>query len=520
MKKLALFALAALATSPAIAQQPLQWRYSFENNVATATYPGNVKVQGQIITVPADCDATGSSDATACLNSAMSAFGTGGGTLKIQGQYRVLGTLTVPVGVSIQGKCEMPGSPGLNASAPYQNYSCGVFKVASSATISMSSGSNLSHALIYRDGMTFPAQNGSAFAGTAITANGDDVSLYAVQVMGFEKAFYSLGFQRARIQYMYGDNNNNIEIANALDVVYISNSHFWPFASIAATGGDYTNLTRSGSAIYLHDTVDWAHITDTFSYGYFRGIRLSGVNNTSIIGSGADNVYDGNPLFTNSIGLLIEGNSRDTRVFGFQAAAQQSVGVYVNTTVGNATYLRDTTVWGGSQHGVLVEGGDVMVQGGLIGNSVPVVNAVSVNNSASRVFVNGVKFGAGNAGIINNATVSSNIQIGANDYSGFVTNIATNTVVTPNIASAAALVIPNNGSLFNVTGTTGVTSLGQGWAGRCITLTFTGVLNVSNSTGSITAIRLSGGVAFATTVGATLSLCHNGGQWYEVGRSS
>lgn len=48
LKRWFAFALSLAALSvPAIAQQPLQWRYSFDaNGVATATYPGNVKSNG------------------------------------------------------------------------------------------------------------------------------------------------------------------------------------------------------------------------------------------------------------------------------------------------------------------------------------------------------------------------------------------------------------------------------------------------------------------------------------------
>jgi hypothetical protein len=82
------------------------------------------------------------------------------------------------------------------------------------------------------------------------------------------------------------------------------------------------------------------------------------------------------------------------------------------------------------------------------------------------------------------------------------------------------LAIPDTGSVFNVTGTTTISTLSRGWAGRRVTLIFAGALTVTNSTGSATSMRLSGGVNFNATALGTLTLEHNGGQWFEIGRSA
>ena len=389
---LSLLAGLALLTSPAEAQRkPLV--------VGTNGQPQQLQQTDTLlvgdITTPvefAKCDTTGATSATSCVQGVLDRYNGGkGGTVSFRGILLLSTSLTLPPGVTLKGQCEMPGSPGTNPSAPYGSYTCGVIRLASTATINMSGGSTLANAFVFRAGMTFPAPNASAFAGTAVTAAGDDVSLQRVLIAGFNRAFYSSGYQRARIEYLYADNVSGVEITDAADIPRIAHSHFWPFATIA-TPGPVTNHIRSGTAIYLHDSVDWAHITDTFSFGYSRGIRLVNVNSTNITGGGADNAYSGGPLHSGSIGLSIEGTSKDTMVSGFQAAAQAQAGVYQNISAGFASTITSPVVWGGSSHGIQVDGGDMQVTSGLFGGSVGITNGVTINNSASRVGVSATQF--------------------------------------------------------------------------------------------------------------------------------
>lgn len=52
-----------------------------------------------------------------------------------------------------------------------------------------------------------------------------------------------------------------------------------------------------------------------------------------------------------------------------------------------------------------------------------------------------------------------------------------------NIASASTITIPNAGSYFAVTGTTGVTAINDSWVGRMVTLKFSGALTLTHSSG-------------------------------------
>lgn len=82
------------------------------------------------------------------------------------------------------------------------------------------------------------------------------------------------------------------------------------------------------------------------------------------------------------------------------------------------------------------------------------------------------------------------------------------------IASAAALPVPT-GRVQHVTGTTGITSITSTnlGSGVCTTLIFDDALTVTDGSN----LKLAGN--FTTTADDTLSVCYDGTNWYETGRS-
>ncbi|MDY7525474.1 hypothetical protein [Sphingomonas sp. 10B4] len=465
------------------------------------------------------CDATGVSDSTACFQSALNKYSGGaGGIVRFKGAYRIASNLTIPVGVMLKGSCDMPGTPGNNSSVPYNLYTCGILRLASTASITMMSGSGISSAIIYRYGMSFPSVDSSAYAGTAIVSSADDISISRAMIIGFNKAFNCTACQRPRIDYLYADNINNIEISASLDIPWISHLHAWPFGTIGGTGGTNQNNGRQGDCIYLHDTVDWSHISDSFCYGYLHGLHIKNVNTTSVIGFSTDNLFDTVPILANSVGILIEGFSADTRVVGFQGAAQARAGIEVATDAG-VTSLNDTTVFGGSAYGILVSKGDTIINGGLLGTNAPIVNGVVVASSTAQVSINNVRFGNVTGTAVGTTVPTSKVFLNGNDFGSFTGGIANSTMTVQSIASASTLVVPNTGSVFNVTGTTSFGQIANGYAGKCATFVFAGALSVYSSTGSYGAIHLNGGGTFTSVANDTLTACHNGTQWFETGRS-
>lgn len=82
------------------------------------------------------------------------------------------------------------------------------------------------------------------------------------------------------------------------------------------------------------------------------------------------------------------------------------------------------------------------------------------------------------------------------------------------VASAAALPLPT-GRVFHVTGTTNITSITSTnfASGVCITLIFDNALTFTDGSN----LKLAGD--FVTTADDTISLCYDGTNWYETGRS-
>lgn len=461
----------------------------------------------------------GTTDDTAAIQAALNSLGATGGTVIVPNGMKCLidNNLTIPVSCHLVGPHSFVGTPGSNASAPYGNMG-GALLVNSTKTITINSGASIRGLLIYRKGMTFPAANSSAFAGTAITIGGDDAAVASCLVMGFNKAVYSSGYQRQKIEYLLHDNLNGIEITNCADIAYISNCHAWPFSNIGV-GGSYTNITRTGKAYYFHDLCDWAKVTDCFSWGYAVGFQVTSANSVTLLGCGADNAYSGGPLNTGSIGFYISGTSTDTTLDNCQAAAQEAQGVYVNTAGGVQTKIAGFSAWGGDSgtDGILIDSGDVTILGGILRSQ---NNGVRVTSTGVRVFIDGVRFET----ILNKPILASSpsslVFVGDSvDYSNFTGSPAPS-LLCQTVASAASVVLPNSGSTFNITGTTSFGTLGHGWAGREVSLIFAASLTVFNGTGAVTNMRLDGGANFSAAAGSCLTLRHNGVQWYEVGRSA
>lgn len=489
------------------------------NQGATGAQDRTVKSRLQDFVSVKDFGAVGNgtTDDTAAFQAAINALGSTGGSVFVPYTMKCLidSNLTVNANCGIVGPHEFVGSPQDNTSASYGNLG-GALIINSSATITLKGGSGLSGLLLYRKGMTFPAAGEGSFAGTAVTADDDDVFISKCMILGFNKAFYSTGQQRQRIEYLYMDNKNGIEIASCGDISYIRQCHAWPFASIA--NGVLANYQRSGTAYYIRDLGDWAKLTDCFSYGYFRGFIIDDANSVTLLGCGTDNTYSGSPTHTNSIGIVVQGTSTEVSLIGCETAAQATAGVYINTDDNNPTKISDHRSWGGTTHGILIDGGDVNINDS---NMRGVVNGISLTDTSSTVTISTTRFSGLTTSAINNTISTSKIFIDSNndfhDYSGVVANV---NLTAQSLASASAVTLPNTGSVFNITGTTNINTLGQGWAGRQVSLMFNGVLTVANATGSNTSIRLSGATNFATTNGGTLTLTHNGTQWYETGRSA
>ena len=468
----------------------------------------------------------GSTDDTAAVQAALDSLGAAGGVVTVPNDYRCAldGDLDIPPNVSLVGPHEFVDTPGNNTDAPYDQVG-GALLVNSAATITIGSGATLNGLLIHRKGMVFPTPDTTGFAGTAITIGGDGATVSNCMILGFNKAIVCANVQRPRFLDLRIDCNNGLDISVCYDVPIIERVHCWPFATIESYAATLTvsKIKRSGTAFYLHDIADWAQVSHCFAFGYLKGFDLSSTNFITLLGCAVDGTYGtaGSDVTAGSRGYSIRGDSQDNTLIGCKAASQE-IGVYIDTAAGQNTLCVGTFSGNGTNFGYLVNQGNASILGG---GSKDVATAIGVNNAASLVSIDGFAFSSGLTKQIEAVTAlnTSKLLIGTRNQFGSVavgSGPISGTLAPESIASAATINIPAQGEAFQIAGTTNIGGVSRGWAGRQVTLFFSGVLTVANATANINSIRLSGGVNFTTTAGATLTLRHNGTQWYEIGRSA
>lgn len=462
------------------------------------------------------CDPTGATDSTACFQAAVNSFGTSGtggkgGVVHFRGKYLLnSANLTIPPEVTLQGDCKLPGlnSNTVNDRGQWGTITCGVLMLSSTYTISVGGGSGVEDAVIYQAGTVFPTTGPSAFAGKAFTVAGDDAHFENILVMAFNYAIYSSGFQRLYAHRVYGDNVNGIYVVNSTDVARIIDCHMWPFSG-------NSNGYRSGTAFYIGAAADWTKLTDNFSWGYARGIDVLNANNVVLIGNSMDN----DSTTAGTYGIVIEGTSEQTVMIGNQTAGQTTAGTYIGTSAGTTTTIIGQISWGSAQHGIWINDvGNVSIYGGkLTGTSY----GITESNATSVIFVDGMTFNGNAGGAINASTATNNIIIGSNNNFQATPIVVGAGLTAASVASASAVTLPRYGSTFNITGTTTINTLDNGWFGRTVTLIFGSALTVHSATGASNDMWLSGAANWTTvTTGSTLTLRHNGTQWYEIGRSN
>jgi len=457
----------------------------------------------------------GVTDDTAAIQAALNSLGAAGGTVTLanDGRYLIDSNLTINKSVSLVGPHKFTGSPGNNASAPYASMG-GAFILNSSATITIQSGASLSGVLIYRKGMTFPAPDSSAYAGTAVTVGGDDASVQSCMILGFQKAVYSSGFQRPKLYDLQIDSQNGIEITACYDIPRIENVQCWPFATIAAAG-TLARHHRSGSAFYLHDSVDGAMLSNCFSYGYLNGFYLKNV----AIANASNCVADNTTLYNLSSGWRFEEN-----INGFNCSSGASYscgnGIVVNTASTQFVPIHNFFLAGHTYNAVAITLGHADVSYNYI-TTTPTAISIASGLSVVKFDFNTLATISTNF-VYSSAASTTNTRIGANNFivDASTGSLASGTILSPGVTSADPLQIPNLGEVFNVVGTTGFGNLAGGWANRKVTLIFTGALTVFSGTGAASNMRLNGNANFAAVANSTLTLQHNGTQWYEIGRSA
>jgi hypothetical protein len=459
----------------------------------------------------------GVADDTPAIQAAIDSLGALGGTVIIPNGMKCLidTDLAIKPNVSLVGPHKFVGSPQDNISAPYGSMG-GALIINSAVTVTLNGGASVSGLLVYRKGMAFPAADASAFAGRAFQTAGDDAAVTKCMILGFNQFFYSIDDNRQRIEKNCIDCINGVYIENCLDNPRVNDNHAWPFATIATVSKPSNWADRAGVAYHFKNTADWLSLNFNFSYGWLTGTKIEACNHFVLNCPQAD----GTTAYANSVGIHIlgtAGGNEDGVIIAPRVAAQTLAGIRINNLDGIPCAIIGGAVWNSGTHGVWLENGDLSVSQTMLRD---MGNGITVNSANSRVFRNAVRFDNVTSPI--NATVST-----ANLYGGwddFIAAAGTPLVgangVIPTIASADPMGIPTAGQAFNVTGTNSTGTIQGGYAGRMVTLIFSGVLTIFGSTGSTNAVRLASGGNYTSAANSTLTIAHNGVQWFEVARSA
>jgi hypothetical protein len=449
---------------------------------------------------------------TAAFAAAAASFGVLGGTIHFSKIHLIDSNLTLPDNVVICGPTLRVGSTGTSTTAPFANMAGLV--VNSAVTIKIGAGAGLIGCLLRRKGMTFPAADSSAFAGTAVTVDGHDAFVDGCIILGFERAVLSNGFQRFRAENTLVDCLNGFRIENSLDIPHITGCHCWPFATIFSFG-PASSLHRSGIAYHLLNTVDWGMLTNNFSYGYLVGFKNENCNSVTYLACGAD----GTAAYANSTGFLDYGSSQEVAFVGCRAAGQDA-GIVVNIDIGARAFVNGCEAWGNtagpSTINIAVNSGDLFVVGGMTRGG---FHGVLVNNATSRVFVDDVCFNDHSLAPIYANVATTTVFIGDNDYGNysagnapFQSSISTS---LPSVTAADPLNLPANGKSYTVTGNTNFGTINGGYAGRRITLDFAGTPTLFHGGGAPGGMKMKSGSNFAASSTTSISFLHNGSVWKE-----
>lgn len=83
----------------------------------------------------------------------------------------------------------------------------------------------------------------------------------------------------------------------------------------------------------------------------------------------------------------------------------------------------------------------------------------------------------------------------------------------PSVASATTTTLPDGADVINITGTTTITSVTASYAGRQVTLVFSGILTFTDGSN----LKLAGNLV--TTADDSITLVSDGTNWVEVARA-
>ncbi len=179
--------------------------------------------------------------------------------------------------------------------------------------------------------------------------------------------------------------------------------------------------------------------------------------------------------------------------------------------------ISSNQLYSSTQKSIQISADNVTIVGNLISGG---DDGIFVRSQASAVLIETNTITGMTGYGVNLFEAPVTVRVDSNMFLSNTTGNVSSGSAISTVASAAALPIPAEFDIFNVSGTTNISTMTGGWAGRTVTLIFSGVLTITHATGTFNSIRLNGAADFTTAANNTLTITHNGIQWYEIGRAS
>ncbi len=523
--RIALFIAALLFSAPAFAQNTTCFTApngDKTNKCASTAFVNNSLSNYYVLIDNYGAPGDGINDDRPAASAAAAALGGRGGTIQFScnKNYRFNTSFVIPNNIILR----ICADPPVNAYAWTTGVSVpGHLLLSSAATITPSDRSGIV-GIITQAGIDagLPTLDATGFAGTAIRipSGGQANDTYLnVLLVGFAKCLDGTGaIQAGRPDWHIecdgqagaaGSTEATIVIPNSFDRGFVY-AHTWPYATAAHVGG--TNRRTGYATKILAGNCD----DETFDiFDSFHEVGLYAACN------GAANWKN----------IWLENNAVRNAIFaggGFMNV--ESLWLWKDTTASPALF--NPGWW------------DIKYLFCGIGGTGPCVEADGATESNIHIGHLDVNGGAGATSVINAATITPKFKIDG----CFITNMAggspapftgvagtqvdqftlaggCNYTSTGSyfsgpdftyVPSATTLLLYPNIDSYAVTGTTNISTITTGWAGRKITLYFTGALTIVNGAG----LSLQNGANFITAAGSVLKLESDiAGGWHEISRS-
>lgn len=249
--------------------------------IFTNTGQAWVKLTGNPLNSVPGAVGDGTTDDTAAVQTALNAVVRGGKLLLDSSKmYRVASVLTIPPLVTLNCGVNARGYVGVNPPASNVNLNLlGGVRLDSIATITLSGGSHLEDCAILRFGATFPTQDASAFAGTAINTIGvdsTDVWVERTLMVGFALCVdFNNGFNdRFHLLDVECDGTSGYKLGPSGDTVEMQRVGARPWATEQFVPAPVLTRTGTGFSFPGLNRFDDGKLSDLFDHGHSIGMDI------------------------------------------------------------------------------------------------------------------------------------------------------------------------------------------------------------------------------------------------------